>query len=201
MKVQYFLLSIFIGTLPMFAAAQNDEVKVPDEVRPFIEQGTVPIALESGDLNGDGTKDFILVLSKPAKEAGAYDETGDADRPTLLLIRDSSGKLSLAARNDVVAFCRNCGGVMGDPFQGVQIKGTGFSISNYGGSNYRWSNEFRFNYSRRDKQWQLVRVEEGSFNALDPSKEKISVFIPPKDFGLINFSDFNPEDFKKKGKK
>jgi hypothetical protein len=195
------LLAILVLITPVLAAAQNDLIPIPDEVKPFIEKGMVAIALESGDLNGDGTKDYVLVIGTPPSETGGYDEKGDAKRPTLVLISDASGKLSLAARNDEVAFCRNCGGVLGDPFQGVEINGTSFTVSNYGGSNWRWSNAFRFAYSRRDHTWQLVRVEESSFHVFEPDKEKTTIYTPPKSFGLINFADFNPENFKGKGKK
>ena len=56
-------------------------------------------------------------------------------------------------------------------------------------------------YSRKDKAWQLVRVEEENFNANDPDKGTTKVFTPPKDFGKIDFRDFDPEDFKGKGEK
>jgi hypothetical protein len=200
-KAHYILISLFICVFSVFVAAQNEEIKIPDEVKPFVENGMVAIALESGDLNGDGTKDFILVLTKPVADPSRYDDAGDAFRPTLILTRNASGKLSVASRNDAIAFCRNCGGVMGDPFQGVEIQGAGFTVANYGGSNWRWSNEFRFSYSRRDKQWQLVSVKETSFNSLDPGKEKNTVYTPPKSFGLISFSDFDPQNFKRKGLK
>jgi len=194
------ILGILILLTPLIAAAQ-DGVPVPDEVKPFIEKGMVAKEVENGDLNGDGTKDYILVLEKPFPEEKTYDEAGDAKRPTLVIVRDASGKLSLAARNDEVAYCRNCGGVMGDPFQGVEISGTGFTVSNYGGSAWRWSNAYSFKYSRRDNTWQLTRVEESSFNSLEPDKGKNTTYTPPKSFGLINFADFNPESFKGKGKR
>lgn len=186
---------------PVLAPAQNEEIKVPNDVKSFVEKGTIAIALETGDLNGDGTKDFILVLSKPTKENGEFDETGDAVRPTLILIRDAGGKLSLAARNDQVSYCKNCGGVMGDPFQGIQIRGTSFTITNAGGSSDRWDVEYTFGFSRRDKNWQLTRVEENNFSAFSPSKVETTILTPPKNFGLINFADFDPENFKHKGKK
>ena len=194
------LLATLILLIPIFAAAQ-DEIKVPDDVKPFVEKGFTVNALESGDLNGDGTKDHILVISKPPKDDGSVDDGQDDKRQTLVLIRDASGKLSLAARNDEVAYCRTCGGVFGDPFVAVEIKGTSFTVSNYGGSNWRWSNAYTFNYSRRDKTWELTRVEESSFYVFEPKKEKTSVYTPPKSFGLINFADFNPEKFKGKGNK
>ena len=78
----------------------------------------------------------------------------------LILVRDSSGGLSLAARNDLVVLCKNCGGAFGEPFEGVVIKGSRFTVMNYGGSADRWSYSYTFDFSRRDRTWQVVRVEE-----------------------------------------
>ena len=184
------------------ASAQNDAVKVPDDVKPFIEKGMIPIALETGDLNADGRKDFVLVTSPRVPEGSTYDEAGDGARQTMILIREASGGLTMAARNDDVVMCKNCGGVFGDPFAGVSIKGTRFTVSNYGGSNDRWAYDYTFDYSRRDKTWQLVRVEETSFHALDPVKtEKKHIYTPPKSFGLINFADFKEGEYLGKGKR
>ena len=192
---------LFLILLPAVGRAQNESVKVPDEVKPFIEKGMIPIALESGDLNADGRKDHILVISKIVPEGSTYDEAGDASRPTLILVRDARGALSVAARNDEVAMCKNCGGVFGDPFAGITIRGNRFSVSNYGGSSDRWSYDYTFAYSRRDRSWQLVRVEENSFSAFSPKKQHLKVYTPPRNFGLITFADFDPASFLGKGKK
>ena len=194
-----FLIAI---ALPISAAAQNDAVKVPDDVKPFIEKGMIPVALETGDLNADGRKDFVLVASPRVPEGATYDEAGDGARQTMILIGEANGGLTMAARNDYVVMCKNCGGVFGDPFAGVTVKGTRFTVSNYGGSNDRWGYDYTFDYSGRDKTWQLVRVEETSFHALDPVKtERKHIYTPPKNFGLINFADFDPDKYLAKGKK
>src|SRR5262249_11162719 len=91
MKTRSLIISLLVCLAPAVAAAQ-DGVPVPDEVKPFIEKGMVAKEVESGDLNGDGTKDYILVLEKPFPEEKTYDEAGDAERPTLVLIRDAAGK-------------------------------------------------------------------------------------------------------------
>jgi len=183
------------------ALAQTDEVKVPAEIRPFIDKGKIAIALETGDLNADGRKDHVLVISEVVPEDAQWEE-GAGARSVLILTRESNGSLALAARNDIVVYCKMCGGVFGDPFAGVTVAGTRFTINNYGGSNDRWSYTYTFAYSRRDNTWQLVRVEDESFHTLDPKRTmKRRIYTPPKNFGLISFADFDPDDFLKKGKK
>jgi len=180
------------------AAAQDVDVKVPAEVAPFVEAGTKAIAVESGDLNGDGRKDYVLVLHRTKPERDQSNLPAN-ERPLLILIRGVDGKLSVAKRNEQIVNCSECGGAMGDPFQGVEVGRGTFTVSDYGGSAWRWSYEYKFNYSTRDKTWQLVRVKEANFNSLDPNRTmKSRVYIPPRDYGKIDIADFDPGNFLKK---
>jgi hypothetical protein len=193
------LLGIAVIVVPLAVEAQ-EPVKVPDEVTPFVEAKREAVALESGDLNGDGRKDLVLVVSDVVAESDRYDE-GAGSRSVMILIRQADNSLKLAARNNLVAMCQACGGAFGDPFEGVDINGTKFTVLNYGGSADRWAYHYTFAYSRRDDTWQAVRVEEINFHTLDPDKTmKKRVYTPPKDFGLITFADFDPDSFRKQGK-
>ena len=173
---------------------------VPAELRPFVLPGTKAIEIERGDLNGDGRADVVLVLERQKLRPGD-DDIEEGQRPILILIRQGDGSLKLAARNDSAAYCSTCGGVMGDPFVGVQVGARTFTVSNYGGSSWRWSADYRFDYSRRDDAWQLVRVTGSSFHASEPNKAKTTVLRPPKDFGKIAFPDFDPEAFRGHGRR
>jgi hypothetical protein len=173
---------------------------VPAEVRRFVLPGTRAIAIEHGDLNGDGRADVVLVLERQKAKPGD-DDIEDGQRPILILVRRGDGSLRLAARNDAAAYCSTCGGLMGDPFVGVQVGHGTFTVSNYGGSAWRWSADFRFDYSRLDDAWQLVRVTESSFHASDPERAKTRVRRPPRDFGKIDFGEFDPQRFLGQGKR
>jgi hypothetical protein len=173
--------------------------KLPAKVRPFVEKGAHPLFIGSADLNGDGRADFLLVLEKDKAPSG--DETLQGQRPLLILTRQPDGALKLARRNDRVVYCSTCGGAMGDPFQPPSVGTKTFSVSAYGGSAWRWSVDYRFNYSRRDDAWQLVRVEESNFHASEPDSAKSKVYTPPKDFGKIDIGDFDPENWKGRGEK
>ena len=185
---------------PVMTVAQDAELKIPAEVTPFVESGTKAIALEKGDLNGDGREDFILVLEKekPAKDA---DDFPVGQRPLLVLLRGADGKLTVAKRNERIVMCSQCGGVFDDPFEGVIAGRNTFSVEHYGGSNWRWKYSYKFNYSRIDKTWELVRVEDISYHTSNPNGGTTKIYTPPKHFGKIDIADFDPENYLKKSVK
>jgi len=197
-KIPAICLSLFLA--PLTVVAQQTDLKVPAEVTPFVESGTKAIALEKSDLNGDGRDDFILVLEqeKPAKGA---DDFPIGQRPLLILLRGADGKLTLAKRNDRVVMCSQCGGVFGDPFEGVIAGKNTFSVEHYGGSSWRWKYSYKFNYSRTDKTWQLVRVEDISYHTSEPDKAKTRIYTPPKYFGKIDIANFDPDNYLRKKRK
>jgi hypothetical protein len=114
----------------------------------------------------------------------------------MILTREMSGKLKLAKSNNQAVYCKSCGGAFGDPFAGVEVKRGQFTVNNYGGSAWRWSESYQFNYSRRDKTWQLVRAVSESFHASDPNKIKTKI-LTAKNFGKINLADFDPATIEK----
>lgn len=140
---------IWLAAATLSVTAQS-ELKVPAEVTPFVEAGTKAIAVEKSDLNGDGREDFILVLEKdnPAKDANDFPV---GQRPLIILVRGADGKLIVAKRNDRIVMCSQCGGVFGDPFEGVIAGRNTFTVDHYGGSNWRWKYSYQFNYSTVDK--------------------------------------------------
>jgi hypothetical protein len=188
---------VFMFLACLVIGAQNTELKIPTEVLPFVESGTKAIALEKSDLKGDGQEDFILVLEKekPARDA---DDFPVGQRPLLILLRGSDGKLTLAKRNERVVMCSQCGGVFGDPFEGVIAGRSTFSVEHYGGSSWRWKYSYKFNYSRIDKTWQLVKVEEINYHTSNPEKMTTKIYTPPRHFGKIDVANFDPDNYLKK---
>ncbi len=199
MKTKIIILLILCFSVTA-ANAQTEAVKVPAEVQPFVENGTKPIALESADLNGDGLKDFILVLEREnIAEKDEYDFPVN-QRPLLILVRGTDKKLSEAKRNEKMVMCSQCGGIFGDPFAGLTVGKNTFTVNHYGGSAWRWTADYKFNYSRIDKTWQLVRIEKTSYHNVRPPEETMekTVLTPPKDFGKVDINDFDPADYEKK---
>ena len=180
---------------PTIISAQDSALKIPAEVKPFVEKGAAAIAVESADLNGDGTMDFVLVTEPLKPEAKSDEDNGD-ERTLSILTRDREGKLTLAKSNREVVYCKSCGGVFGDPFAGIEAKRNSFTVNNYGGSAWRWSESYQFNYSRIDKTWQLVRAESENYHTSDPNKVKTKIRTP-KTFGKIDIADFKIDSLKR----
>lgn len=166
---------------------------VPKEIERFIPASHEVVAVESGDVNRDGRGDYVLVVEKTTDEEGP--------RTLLVLTREADGSLRLARSGPKAVFCRSCGGVWGDPFEGLVVDNGKFTVLHYGGSNWRWGYSYTFAWSRRDQTWQLVRVESRSFHTSAPQDMTTTVHTPPRHFGKIDLADFDPEDYLGKGPK
>lgn len=198
-KPSFIILMLLLASSPI--AAQYPPVEnVPPEVKPFIGKDYLPLAVETADLNGDGLPDYVVVLEKQEAEPSDLYIKGNP-RVLSILVRQPGGDLKEVKRNEKIVFCSNCGGVMGDPFVGVKAGLKTFTVSHYGGSNWRWAYEYTFNYSRKDNTWQLVRVKEETFHALGAFKPKTKVYTPPKDYGKIDIAEFDPDHWEGVGLK
>ncbi len=167
--------------------AFQDRQNPPAEIMPFIKKGESLLYFTTADLNGDGLSDYLLVLESPGNS-----EEGNL-RELVIITRQEDRSLRVEKRNSKIVMCSKCGGGWGDPFPGDIITDTNtFTVQNYGGGGSRWSEVYRFNYSRRDRKWQLVEATLSTFNIDDLHSEKTTVYKPPKDFGKIDIADFDP---------
>jgi hypothetical protein len=178
-----------IAALLAAAALSGADADVPAEVRPFVLEGHRVLDYAAGDLDGDGRPDAVLVLEAPGEASG--EDEGGPPRPMLLLVRRADGRLEVAKRNDRVVLCGRCGGMMGDPYQGVRIERGHFRVSHYGGSSWRWGlvREFAYDAARRD--WMLERTEDEQFHAGGPDEtEKVTVILR-EELGDVPFEGFD----------
>jgi len=167
---------------------------VPKELKPFIKEGYEAMDFEKGDLNGDKLEDYLLILKIKGEDTMTYDNPEwDAQRPLLLLIRQTDKKLKEAITNDELILCRNCGGVMGDPYQGIMIKPGGFSVDFYGGSSWRWSDTYTFLYDKVKKDWFLERHGSSNFHAGDPEGTEENTTIRRSEIGDVSLLKYSPD--------
>ena len=137
----------------------------PDgELSAFLPPGTSLRLAERGDIDGDGDQDAVIVL-----EAGDGDAASQP-RTLLLLRRDADGRLQRAIESPRAISCRRCGGMMGDPLQGIRIAPGVLTLRFEGGSRELWSKEFRFTSALGGEDWWLTGVMHRGFDRADGGK-------------------------------
>lgn len=176
---------------PLPAEARQEK---PDPAKPglarFLPDNFSILDSAAGDLNRDNISDLIIVLKRNDEDSISAYSDSTIKRPLLIFIRNRKGQLRLAGRNDNMVYCRNCGGMMGDPYTGISISNGSFSVEHYGGSVWRWSRSITFRYSTREKKWLLYRDESESFHALHQEKTKVSIRTR-RNFGRVPFEKFD----------
>jgi hypothetical protein len=176
----------FAGQRPI-----GDTIILPQKIAKFIPSGYALIDTAMGDLNLDKYRDIILVL-KTVGEDTALDAT-EFKRPLLLLLGHADKTFTLAVRNDNIVYCYQCGGVFGDPYDGVEIRKGIFTVHHFGGSNDRWSNDITFKYSQANKTWYLYKIVDKGWSVFHLDKVETSVQTKKK-FGVVPFEKYNPDE-------
>lgn len=140
----------------------------------------------SGDLNNDKIKDLVLILKHNQE-----DDNFDTTRPLLLLEGNNQGLYRLMAKNDNVVLCKICGGVFGDPYDGISINNRTFSIEHYGGSRFRWTRIITFKFDKSSNQFILKSDAGIVYDNGNPDKKTEKRSYNKIDFGRLAFTKFN----------
>jgi len=188
-----FLSTIICGfVLAGIISAQNSGI--PVELKPFVLKGYSMMDFVKEDLNGDKLKDYILVLKTSGEDTMTFDNPDwDAARPLLLITRQTNGKLKKIANSNSLVLCKNCGGIMGDPYQGITTKPGEFTISFYGGSSWRWSENYTFRFDKLKKDWFLEKHFSASFHSGEPETTTVNTTILRNEAGDISLNMFSPD--------
>ena len=168
-------MKYIVLALSLFATSSFAQTNVPSSIKSQIPAGWTVKDAVTGQINNDTKEDLILVLENKKVE--------DVPRKIMIFLGEDSG-YQLSGTSDTAVFCEKCGGIYGDPYNGIQVEKKKVIINNY----------TTFAYSRIDKQWQLIKVEKLSYHNSDPDKQKITIKLP-KDFGKISLENFDPEKF------
>jgi hypothetical protein len=106
-----------------------------------------------------------------------------------------SGKMAFES-NDT-ALCKTCGGVKGDPFQGIEWNGQTISVSNWGGSRYTWDETWKI--AKKHNQWKIIGWDHGTMDGLTLStwtesvntltRKAIAIYKPDETSGCDEVAD------------
>src|SRR4030095_14481247 len=141
--------TLVFSFIVLFSFGQKDH-------RSFIPAGydTLYEGVARGDLNKDGIEDIAMVLGGKweNQENWMEKEAEDSTLPKrkLLILFGGKDGYKKAGTGDKVILCKECGGVFGDPFAGIEIKNGLLTIYHYGGSSWRWSYTHKFRYQQND---------------------------------------------------
>jgi hypothetical protein len=158
-----------------------------------IDDTLIVIDSIAGFLNDDDFKDYILVCKSQNESDTEYDEY---DRKSYIYVGQQNGIYKLHSSNVGSVLCKNCGGVFGDPYDGFTIDPKiGFSITHYGGSNFRWGILSKFVYDKSIDNWVLTSVENTNFSTNEPDKVDTELFTNEQ-FGTVYFQDFKVDSYR-----
>ncbi|KQB37290.1 hypothetical protein [Flavobacterium aquidurense] len=178
----------------------NESIKVTSQkLKLFIPKGYEAIIEEKGDLNLDKIEDCILVLRKATEETTSNMDQGKPDkRPLLLLLGQKDGSYKLAYKNENAAYCIDCGGLFGDPFNAIAIKNGYFSIEHRISGGHHWEHITTFKFNKTKNNWYLYKDHFINYilnPSQDPNAEALIANVDKletvKDFGEISFQQFN----------
>lgn len=177
-----------LGESPSATAPSRASISSEKELATFVPHDKRVLASSKGDINNDGNLDVVVVLEATGNEQAAK----NAPRTVLLLVRDSSGALRKASRNDKMVPCANCAGMFGDPFSSISIENGSITVVNEGGAGVYWVDEFTFTYEL-DDGWHLSTVVRSVTQRGSLETSRIS--LSKEDFGSISFDAFDPKKF------
>jgi hypothetical protein len=166
---------------------EKEDLSELEYLMTFIPKDHLVLDYEYGDLNKDDLKKDVILISHSKEEQ--TDDSYEGKRNLYILSRTTDGKLESKGMNNEIVLCKDCGGVMGDPYNGISIKNGYFSAEHHGGSNWRWTRIRTFKYDTKKKDWFLHKDGGVSYHTSDPDKMEEEV-SSTKDFGVVAFQDF-----------
>ncbi len=169
----------------------EDSRRVPAELAPFIEPRSSLMVWRQVDLNRDGRKDYLFILERQGAEG--EDPLEDHQRPLKIALRGADGRLHLVLSNEELVRCHNCGGTWPDPFDDLSAATGTFTLAHYGGSRWRWSDRWRFDYDARANTWFLTKAELGSDTEADG--HQVRTYRRGRHFGSVPLKGFSQEQF------
>ncbi|MNO12223.1 hypothetical protein D3C76_18290 [compost metagenome] len=132
-----------------------------------------PVTAE-GDLNKDGILDAAAIIEQQTSET---DEA--PSRALLIAFGTENESYSLSIIADNVILKADEGGIWGDPFESLSIERGSVVVSDYGGSNWRWYNKYRYRFQNDD--WYLIGATMGEYFTGNATQEEAN----EQDYNLL----------------
>lgn len=161
--VRSFLIMLF-ALLVSFVSFSQDKSFVS-----FIppDYDTLYGGIAKGDLNKDGIEDVVLALYHKMEDQDMRGiEIDSIPSRKLMVLYGTERGYNKVVESSTALLCKHCGGVFGNPFNGIEIKKNVLIIYHYGGSNWRWSYQHKFQ-NRKGKLVLIGKTYQYYFNTPD----------------------------------
>lgn len=121
----------------------------------FVPEGWLLLDSVELDFNGDRITDYVGVQEADWRK---YEETWRYPRILFAVAGDGTGQYRLDFQNENLIRNGDEGGVFGDPYEPLTAEGTAFTTHSYGGSAWRWSEDYTYEYM--EGTWYLTLGEK-----------------------------------------
>lgn len=134
----------------------------------FIPSGWAILDSASFDYDNDSLLDYVIIIEtnenvKHLKMWGT-EEMEMTDKPRILLVLNGTETgFTLSCQANELILTSEQGGMMGDPYQGINVSGNKICTSFWGGSNEKWGLSHCFNF--QNNKWVLRSTEISGGNA------------------------------------
>ncbi len=123
----------------------------------FVAEGWEILDCVELDFNQDGIVDYVGVQEVPLDKEKDEWWNDLSLRVLFAIASEGQGQYRLDFQDANLIRARTEGGMMGDPFDGIEGEGTSFTTHAEGGSSDKWSESFTYTY--RDGTWYLTASE------------------------------------------
>lgn len=122
-----------------------------ENIEDFLPNGWTQVAIAYGDLDGvDGDEAVVIYNTATLGE----DELGYIRH--LAIYKKNEMYWELWHQNGTVLLDSQVGGVLGDPFNGINISDKTLNINHFGGSAEKWG--YHHSYQFQDGDWYLIKI-------------------------------------------
>lgn len=165
----------------------------------FIPQGWHFYDSTSGDLNKDQLNDLAFVIEQDAVEEPeekdgseeVYEEGRGPARILVVLFKQKDGGYRRSVQSNTCVLRDGDGGVLGDPWAGMEVNRGSLVLHFYGGSAWRWGLDYRFRF--QDEDWFLIGATNVGYHSSSGEMESCDYNLLTGDVEITNGNVFGEE--------
>ncbi|GAE90288.1 hypothetical protein [Acetivibrio straminisolvens] len=131
-----------------------------------------PLFLTRGNINHDSYEDVIITFEIDTPQDGI--EAYGNSRVTLILFGSKDGYVKYG---EVEGLITSNGGLFGKPIVSTNIDNGTISISQYGGSAWRWNVISTYQYDKTDKRIYLIKQETSNYHNVSPVQDTLQTVV------------------------